>query len=230
MNRILFFLTCLVISGCAKDKTGLVLSPDEKILFPNGTVFGGASEQQATELAKIMVSAHKKTMQKLSQKDTTLKEIKQNQAAQKETANQALVLLGKIAKRQGSGEITLFFKRSSSDLVENSLDYYRLVRFLDYLARESHGRKVLLVCIGSSSGHKDDLNNVELSVGRARAPVESIEKYLVNTPHKVYEAYGIGDGTNDDNGKKLSLKQEEMYQHVRIIAAFEETDLPLLPR
>lgn len=201
---------------------------DEVVLFPNGTIFGGASEQQAAELAKIMMDAHKQTMEKLSQKETSLKEIAQHYALHKETANQALVLFEKVAKKQGSGEITLFFKHSSAALGEYSLEYYRLIRFLDFLARESHGRKVLLVCIGSSSGRNDDRNNIELSIARSRAPVDTIEKLLINTPHKIYEAYGIGDSKNESN-KPLTFKQEERYQHVRIISAFEEADLPLLP-
>lgn len=228
MDKFLFFMACLLIAGCAKNETRLELSPDEIVVFPNGTVFGGASEQQATELAKIMVTANKKTLQKLTLKEQALQNIEQQQAAQKETAKQALFLLEKISKRQGSGEITLFFKQGSANLPEDSLEYDRLIGFLDYLMRESHGRKVLLVSIGSSSGHNDDLNNVELSIARSRAPIDTIEKYLVNTPHKIYEAYGLGDRNNAE--KKLTLKQESRYQHVRIITAFEETDLPLLPR
>lgn len=229
MDRILFLLATLVITGCASNETRLELSPDDIVVFPNGTVFGGASAQQASELAKIMVNAHKKIQQKLQQKDLGIQKISQEQAAQKETAKQALSLLEKLSKQQGSGEITLFFKRGSASLPTNSLEYYRLIRFLDYLMRENHGRKVLLVSIGSSSGHKDDLNNVELSIARSRAPIDTVEQYLINTPHKIYEAYGLGDSANEHT-KALTLKQEAMYQHVRIIAAFEETDLPLLPR
>lgn len=229
MNKTFFFLSFLAIVGCAKNNSSLELSPDEMIVFPNGTVFGGASDQQASELAKIMINAHKQTLQKLSQKDTLLKKVSQNHAAQVKTAKQALSLLEQISNRQGSGEITLFFKRKSAGLYEDSLEYDRLIRFLDYLARESHGRKVLLVCIGSSSGRNDDSNNIEVSIARSRAPVDAIEKYLINTPHKIFEAYGIGDSKNE-SGKPLTFKQEERYQHVRIITAFEETNLPLLPR
>lgn len=229
MKKILFFLSCLMIAGCVKNDTHLELSPDEVIVFPNGTVFGGASDQQASELAKIMVNAHKQTMHKLSQKDTTLKDIAQNYALQAETAKQALKLLEQVSKRQGSGEITLFFRHGSAALDEYSLQYQRLIGFLDYVARESHGRKVLLICIGSSSGHNDDRNNIELSIARSRAPIDTIEKYLINTSHKIYEAYGIGDSKNESE-KPLTFKQEERYQHVRIMTAFEENDLPLLPQ
>lgn len=214
MKKLLFFVTCLIITGCTNNETHLLLSPDETIVFPNGTIFGGASEQQATALAKIIVKAQQGAWQT---------------PPQKETAKQALALLEKMSKLQGSGEITLFFKPNSARLKENSMEYSRLINFLDYLIRESHGRKILLVSVGSSSGHKEDLNNVELSLTRSRAPLDTIEKYLVNTPHKIYEAYGVTD-RKIDTEKNLMPKQKAMYRHTRIIAAFEEADLPLLPR
>ena len=47
----------LLLSGCAGDTKKLVFWNNEEITFPNGTVVGGASTEQATALAEIFVNA-----------------------------------------------------------------------------------------------------------------------------------------------------------------------------
>ncbi|NOQ35406.1 MAG: hypothetical protein GQ569_05860 [Methylococcaceae bacterium] len=216
MNKLLLLTMVLCLTACGGSKTRLRLEPNEMVVFPNGTVFGGASAEQASELAKILVQAYN---------SPTI-------GGNKATARYALKLLEVMSKRHGSGEITLFFRKGSSQIEDNPSEYHRLVRFLDFLARESHGRRVLLVSIGSSSDQGDEIKNILLSVARSKSPVNSIKKYLVNTPHYIYKAYGTRktDLNTVDIDEELTPKQIESYRHVRIIAAFEKNDLPLLPQ
>lgn len=217
MNKFLLLTMVLLLTACSNSETRLkMIHPDKMVIFPNGTVFGGASAQQASELAKIFVEAYNRSSEGLGNKDT---------------AKYALGLLEEISKRHGSGEITLFFKKGSSRIEDNPDEHHRLVRFLDFLARESHGRRVLLVSIGSSSNKGDETKNILLSVARAKAPVQSIKKYLINTPHHVYKAYGTqkNDLYTVDIQEDLTANEIDAYRHVRIIAAFEQDDLPLLP-
>lgn len=216
MKRLLILLILILLTACAGNPKDLTLWNGEQVTFPNGTVFGGASSEQVSSLAEIFVQAH----------NATMRELKEMREENRRTAEQALGMLEDLSKRQGSGEITIFFKTGSAALPKGSLEYKRLVRFLDYLARESHGRKILLVSIGSASAFGNPRVNARLAQRRAKAPIPVIERYLVNTPHEFYQVYSVGDRYSP---RDASMQEQKNYQHTRIIAVFETGQLPEMP-
>ena len=214
--KLIITVFILLISGCAGNTKQLTLASGEEIVFPNGTIFGGASTAQATSLAEIFVNAHNKTSQQLN-------EINKDQQQQKETAEKALNIIEELSKRQGTGEITLFFTTGNYQITSSEHD--RLVRFLDFLSRESHGRKVLLISIGSASAFGNKQHNQRLAVRRAQSPVSIVEKYLINIPYEFYKVYSTGDRYSPAD---ISLKKQKIYQHTRIIAVYESNQIPVL--
>jgi outer membrane protein OmpA-like peptidoglycan-associated protein len=222
--------------------------------FPKGTWTGAASTTQAVTLAQMFVDSHNMAVSEFSKLRESQESIKTSQesiktsqeslkistqkleetnlkileAAQKhqENAQKTLVKIEELSKKQGSGEITLFFQVGSSKLTEKSMEYERLVRFTDFLARESKGRKIVLITIGSASAFGSPKMNVKLAKARADFPKPVIDKYLVNSPHEYYKVYGIGDQYSP---KGVSKKEHERYQHTRVIALFENDTIPSLP-
>jgi hypothetical protein len=61
-----------------------------------------------------------------------------------QNSQKALTKLEQLSDQQGSGQITLFFGEGSASLDQQQ----RLIRFLDYISRDSRGRKVILVSVG----------------------------------------------------------------------------------
>lgn len=257
-------ITALLTYGCAGSTKELQMG-GKTIVFPNGTVFGGASKEQASVLAQIFVDSHNRTIQEMGEVKELGKESVRNQkeslqnqeslkksarkleesaqqlldAAQKsneitqrslqknyETAQSALQMLEHLSKRQGTGEITIFFPSGSGRITKDSLEYERLIRFVDYLARESKGRKLLFISIGSASSTGDRKTNRKLAKCRSEFPVEIIDKYLVNIPHEFYKVYGTGDVYSPRN---ITMKEHERYQHTRIVAVYETDQVPALP-
>ena len=94
-------------------------------------------------------------------------------------------MLEQLSAQQGTGQITLFFPTGSATIAQGSLQYDRLVHFLDYLSRESRGRKILFVMIGCASAIGNMEINQRLSTERADAPKPIIDQYLVNAPARV---------------------------------------------
>jgi hypothetical protein len=221
---------------------------------PKGTTFGGASKEQATFLAQTFVDSHNMAMQQFSKVIQTQESLKETQKSlmegqetlkkatqgleesnQKilslgqqhlETAQKTLQLIEQMSQKQGTGEITLFFPTGDTKLKEKSLEYERLVRFVDFLARESKGRKILLVSIGSSSAVGKKSWNLKLAQARAEYPKGIIDKYLINLPHTFYKVYGTGDMYSP---KGLPKKERDRYQHTRLIALFDADQAPQLP-
>lgn len=104
--------------------------------------------------------------------------------------------------------------------------YTRLINVLDYLSRESRGRKVLLLLVGSASATGNAQINERLSRERAAAPEPIIDQYLVNVPHQFFKVYGLGDVCSP---KGASTTVEERYQNVRIVAVYNTNQVPVLP-
>ncbi|MBI5233729.1 MAG: hypothetical protein HY880_05180 [Deltaproteobacteria bacterium] len=238
------------------------------IVFPNGTIFGGASRDQASELARIFVDSHNMSAQGISEVKDMAKESLKNQDSLKhsadklmestkhieettsrlsrdseqilknsqesrqslqknsETAQKALQIIEQLSRKQGTGEITIFFPTNASRIKRGALEYERLVRFIDYLSRESKGRKVLFISIGSASAFGDKKVNSKLAMDRSEFPVKVIDKYLVNIPHEFHKVYGIGDQYSP---KGIPKKEHTKYQHTRIIALYETDQAPELP-
>jgi hypothetical protein len=268
-KRFLGVVILLFVMGCAGESKQVKISDStvgaiesekgpKTVEFPAGTIFGGASKEQATALARIFVEAHNMAMQQFgkiaatqeSVKETqkeTQKAIQESQDAMKktaqeleesnqkilgvaeknlETAKKALQSIEQLSQKQGTGEITLFYLIGESKLSEKSLEYKRLVDFVDFLARESKGRKVLFVSIGSASAVGKRSLNMKLAQARAEYPRPIIDKYLINIPHENYKVYGVGDLYSP---KGVSKNERDRYQHTRLIAVFETDQIPALP-
>lgn len=257
-NLVLLMGAGAVAFGCAGNAATLYVkdsrAQESAVVFPKGTVFGGASKEQASTLAKLLVDSHNLAMndmgevksaqaQMLKGQDEIKAAARQTQerllqlaevtekTAQRnyEVAEAALRSLEQMAKRQGTGELTVFFPTGVSRVAKNSLDYERIVHFADYLARESRGRKVLLISVGCASTTGNKKLNTKLARDRAEYPVDIVRHYLVNTPHEFYKVYGVGDIYSPQN---VSMREHLRYQHTRLIAVFEgdtSTELPVEP-
>lgn len=138
--------------------------------------------------------------------------------------HEALEGLIALGQRQGTGEITLFFGPGEARL--DGSQQARLVRFLDTLQREAHGREIRLVCVGSA-GSRGPLDwNRRLSERRALAARSVIDHYLVNAPHSYLDLYGTGSTQSPPD---VGLKVSRRYRSVRVIAVYDEGQLPELP-
>ena len=221
---ILGVIMTTMLIGCAPPppQQFVMQRPDEqkpqKITFPNGTTFGGASGSQASTLAQLVVDSNNNNMKDYEQLEGTASKNLQ-------TSQQALQMLEHLSQQQGSGEITLFFPSGSANLAQGSLQYQRLINFVDYLSRNSRGRKILLVMIGSASATGSVSINQRLSQERSQAPEPTIDQYLVNDPHQFFKVYGIGDMYSPKN---VSLQEDQRYQSVRIIAVYDTNQIPAL--
>jgi hypothetical protein len=233
-----------------RDTNQSVTEPNQgmkKVEFPKGTLTGAASTKQAGTLAELFVNSHNMAMAQFSKLQDSQDSMKTAQealktstqrleetnrlileAAQKhqETAQKTLQKIEEVSREQGSGQITLFYPVGVKTLKENSLEYERLIRFIDFLSRESKGRKVLFISIGSSSAFGSPKINLKLAKARADFPKGIIDKYLVNSAHEFYKVYGTGDLYSP---KRVSKKEHERYQHTRLIALYEIDKAPSLP-
>jgi outer membrane protein OmpA-like peptidoglycan-associated protein len=213
-----------MVVGCAQPppQQFVMQRPDEQkpqtITFPNGTTFGGASGSQASTLAQLIVDSNNNNMKEYEQLQGTA-------GKNLQTSQQALQMLEHLSQQQGTGEITLFFPTGSAALPSSGLQYQRLINFVDYLSRNSRGRKILLVMIGSASATGSMSVNQKLSRERSQAPEPIIDQYLVNVPHQFYKVYGLGDMYAPKN---VSLQEDQRYQNVRIIAVYDTNQIPAL--
>src|SRR5262245_32656320 len=189
MRRIVLGIVGLIVSaalaGCAGQTEQLSMQspagqPPQSVTFPNGTTFGGASGRQASELAQIVVDSNNNNMRDYQQLQAT-------ESKNLQTSQQALAMLEQLSNEQGTGQITLFFPTGSASLGSSGLQYDRLVNFLDYISRDSRGRKVLFIMIGSASATGSLAINEKLSRERSQAPEPIINQYLVNVPHQFYK-------------------------------------------
>lgn len=150
-----------------------------------------------------------------------LADLKASSQQSQEGAKRTLAIVDELARRHGSGEITIFFAANGSTLGHDEKD--RLVRFADFLSREARSRKILLVSVGSASAYGDQKVNERLAEKRATAPVEFLDKYLVNIPHEYFKVYGTGDQYSP---KDVKTKEHGRYQSARIVAVFDDAQLP----
>jgi len=239
---VLAVVAAAILAGCAGQTEQLAVQapppaapgqpapPPQQVVFPNGTVFGGASGAQASTLAQIVVESNNNNMKEYQQiQATQAKDFQQLQGTETknlQTSQQALQMLEQLSNQQGTGQITLFFPTGESSIPQNSLQYTRLVNFLDYLSRQSRGRKVLFLLIGSASATGSAQINERLSQERAAAPEPIIDQYLINVPHQFFKVYGLGDVYSP---KGASMSVEERYQNVRIVAVYDTNQVPVLP-
>jgi outer membrane protein OmpA-like peptidoglycan-associated protein len=228
MNSMLSGIVSLVVTaalaGCAGQTEQFSMQtptgqPPQSITFPNGTTFGGASGRQASDLAQIIVDSNNNNMRDYQQLQGT-------ESKNLQTSQQALAMLEQLSNEQGTGQITLFFPTGSAELRQGSEQGERLIRFRDYISRDSRGREVLFVLIGSASATGSMQLNERLSWERSQAPEPIIDQYLVNIPHQFFKVYGLGDTYVP---KTTTLTQEQRYQNVRIIAVYQTDQVPVVP-
>jgi hypothetical protein len=240
-----------LILGCGGQTKELQMrDTDEQIktvVFPKGTIFGGASKEQASTLAQIFVESHNNAMKETDEikKSTqtiegatkrievstqkiegSTQKILDSSQKNLETAQKTLMTIEQISRSQGTGELTIFYPVASTQIKKGSLEYERLVNFVDFLAQRSKGRKILFISIGSASAFGDKNFNRRLAKKRSEAPQDIIDKYLVNIPHEFYKVYGVGDVYSPKN---VSMKEHQKYQSTRIIAFYETDQIPALP-
>jgi outer membrane protein OmpA-like peptidoglycan-associated protein len=227
VRKVLGFVIIAVLAGCAgpteqltmqRPQQGTQPQAPQMVTFPNGTTFGGASGRQASELAQIIVDSNNNMRDYQQLQGTESKNL--------QTSQQALAMLEQLSNEQGTGQITLFFPTGSAELRQGSEQGERLIRFLDYISRESRGREVLFVLIGSASATGSLQTNERLSRERSQAPEPIIDQYLVNVPHKYFKVYGLGDMLSP---KGATLTVDQRYQNVRIIAVYQTDQVPVLP-
>jgi hypothetical protein len=219
----------------------------KKVEFPKGTWTGAASTNQAGTLAQLFMDSHNMAMAEFSKVRDSQESMKTAQDALKnstqrleetnrlilesaqkhqETALKTLQKIEEVSREQGAGQITLFYPEGISKLKGNSLEYERLIRFVDFLSRESRGRKVLFISLGSASAFGPKKVNLKLAKARADFPKGTIDKYLINTDHEFYKVYGTGAFYSP---KGVSKKVHERYQHTRLIALYDTNLAPSLP-
>jgi len=234
-----------ILAGCAGQPQTYTLDVgtgsepvSETVTVPQGTMTGAASVDDANALAKEIADGNNAAMAHLRRIGGQMSDLQSSeknlQAGQKNlqsTADKnlaasqaALEKLERLAAEQGSGSITLFFDEGSAHL--DKFQYDRLVSFLDYLARESHGRKVILVSIGSASAVGSAAVNQRLSVQRSQAPLQVVDQYLVDIPHQFYNVTAVGDMYAP---KQAPVQVEKRYQNVRIVAAYDTAHLAGTP-
>ncbi len=218
----------LVIGGCGTMEQMFSMKTPEgqekQVTMPKSTWTGAASGEQANELAKLVVESNNNTMKKFDEVNGKLDKLQETSSQDLETTRKALAKLDAMADQQGTGEMTLFFKTGSAKLDQSQTQ--RLIRFLDYISVKSHGRKAIILSIGSASATGNPKFNKKLSTQRSAAPLPIIDQYLVNVPHEFYKVTGIGDLYAP---RTASTDEHKRYQNVRIIAIYNTSQIPQVP-
>ena len=185
-----------------------------------------APSPDANVAVRQFVSAHAEVMDGIADirsanrgMKSDLEVIKATSQKSLETAQSSLKIIEEMASLQGTGELSVFFPNGSAQLARGSLEHERLVRFADFLARESKGRKVILLSIGSASAYGNEKVNTNLAKKRSEVPLDIMDKYLVNVPHEFHKVFGNGDLNSP---KDVKMKEHQRYQHTRIIAVFDK--------
>jgi len=212
-------VAAIFLAGCAGQPETYTLqtgSGQQQGTVPKGTMTGGASVGDADALAKEIAASNNAAMQQFTRMGGQMNQLQSTESKELANSQAALTKLDQLANQQGSGSITLFFAEGSANL--DQFQYQRLVNFLDYLARESRGRKVILVSIGSASAVGSAAVNERLSAERSQVPLPVINQYLVNIPHTFYKVSALGDMYAPKNA---SLRVDQRYQTVRIVAAYD---------
>jgi outer membrane protein OmpA-like peptidoglycan-associated protein len=214
-NFVIATASIVLLASCAGQPETYTPTNAAPVTMPKGTLTGGASVGDANALAQLVVEGNNNAMAQFDQVNGDLSKLQATDNQELQNSQEALAKLEQLSNQQGSGQITLFFATGSIEL--NQEQQQRLIRFLDYLSRESRGRTVILVSVGSASAVGPAAVNRQLSIGRSQAPVAIIQQYLVNTPHTFYKVSAVGDMYAP---KDVSLAVDQRYQNVRIVAAY----------
>jgi outer membrane protein OmpA-like peptidoglycan-associated protein len=205
----------LALVACAGQPENYSMNSGQSVTMPKGTMTGGASVGDANALAQLAVDGNNNAMAGFDRVDGDMSRLQASENQELKNSQAALAQLEQLSNQQGSGSVTLFYAEGSAQI--NQEQQQRLIRFLDYLSRESRGRTVVLVSVGSASAVGPAAVNRRLSIERAQAPLPTIEQYLVNTPHTFYKVSAVGDMYAP---KDASQQVDQRYQNVRIVAAY----------
>jgi hypothetical protein len=178
---------------------------------------------QATQRIEDTTQKVAETTAKL---DETTRRIDETGTRTYDTTRMILDAFEKVSKKQGTGELTIFFPVASSRIERGSMQYTRIVNFVDFLARESRGRKIMLVSVGSASAFGPPEVNERLAKERSQAPLDVVDQYLVNLEHEYVKIYGTGDAYSP---RDVAMKEHLRYQATRLIAFYEMGQQPQLP-
>jgi outer membrane protein OmpA-like peptidoglycan-associated protein len=218
----LFLATAVsvLLAACAGQPETYTMNSGQSVTMPKGTMTGGASVGDANALAQMVADGNTNAMTQFDKLGGDMSKMQGTENQELQNSQQALIKLEQLSDSQGSGQVTLFFAEGSAQL--NQEQQQRLINFLDYISRDSRGRKVILVSVGSASAVGSAAFNRRLSLERAESPVPLIEQYLVNTPHAFYKVSSVGDMYAPRNA---SQQVEQRYQNVRIVAAYDQAQL-----
>jgi outer membrane protein OmpA-like peptidoglycan-associated protein len=213
-------LCTALLAACGGQSQNYTIAPGQTVTVPKGTVTGAASVGDANALAQMIVASNNNAMAGFDRVNGDMTKLQASENQQLQASQDALNQLTQLSAEQGSGQITLFFAEGSSVLDQEQQQ--RLIRFLDYLSRDSRGRTVILVSVGSASAVGPAAINRRLSVARSQAPVSIIEQYLINTPHTFYKVSAVGEMYAP---KDAPQQVNQRYQNVRIVAAYSTAQL-----
>lgn len=212
--------SAVVLAACGGQSQNYQMSPTQTVTVPKGTVTGAASVGDANALAQMVADGNSNAMAQFDHLNGDVSKLQATETQQLAASQAALAKLVELSNQQGSGSVTLFFVEGSAQL--NQEQQQRLIRFLDYLSRDSRGRKVILVSVGSASAVGAAAFNHKLSMERAQDPLATINQYLVNTPHQFYKVSAVGDMYAPADA---SQQVDQRYQNVRIVAAYSTSQL-----
>jgi outer membrane protein OmpA-like peptidoglycan-associated protein len=212
--------SAMMLAACAGQPETYTMNSGQSVTMPKGTMTGGASVGDANALAQMVADGNTNAMTQFDKLGGDMNKMQATGNQELQNSQQALIKLEQLSDSQGSGQVTLFFAEGSARL--NDEQQQRLISFLDYISRDSRGRKVILVSVGSASAVGPASINRKLSLERAESPVPVIEQYLVNTPHTFYKVSSVGDMYAPRNA---SQQVEQRYQNVRIVAAYDQAHL-----
>lgn len=215
--------SAIVLAACAGQPENYQMSPTQTVTVPKGTLTGAASVGDANALAQMIADGNSNAMTQFDHLNGDVSKLQATESQSLATSQDALAKLVELSNQQGSGSVTLFYSEGSAQL--NQEQQQRLIRFLDYLSRDSRGRKVILVSIGSASAVGAPAFNHRLSIERAQDPLAIIDQYLVNTPHQFYKVSAVGDMYAPPDA---SQQVDQRYQNVRIVAAYSTSQLSSL--
>lgn len=216
----LTLVSALLLAACAGRPESYTMNSGQSVTVPKGTLTGAASAGEANALAQMIVDGNANAMAQFDKLGGNMSGLQANELQELQVSQEALRRLEQLSDSQGSGQVTLFFGNGSSSL--NREQEHRLIRFLDYIARDTRGRKVVLLSVGSASAVGSATVNRKISIERSKSPLSLIDQYLVNTPHQFYKISAVGDMYAPKNA---SMQIEQRYQNVRIVAAYDEAQL-----
>jgi outer membrane protein OmpA-like peptidoglycan-associated protein len=225
---VVVFVGGLLLNGCATEPQHLTMQQPngerQAMTVPESTWTGAASGEQTHSVASLVVDTNNNTQQRFDRMAGDIDKIHARGDENLKMNRETLAKLEDISVKQGSGQVTLFFKTGSARL--DQAQVWRLVGFCDYVARESRGRTVTLVSIGQASTTGSAEYNKKLSEQRSEAPLPVVDKYLVDVPHNFHRVTGVGEAHAPE---MASSEINSRYQSVRIIAVYDASSLPNTP-